>query len=225
MALRFRELPWIVQTLIFLGLAVAIGVAGEMAPYSPVKEQSDVRTQKEGELERLTGEVAVLKQVEARYRRFKSDVEALENALEISKLIVPDEKRTDDFIRSVQEAALNSQVAIRRLTAKPVVVSQEQGYAVMPIEVEIDGAYYSLREFYFRLSRLERVVDVGELKLDGLEAKVAGTRKYEYAPGTSVAGTCVLTTYYWASPAEVAAAAPVGRGARGRAPAAGRPPR
>ncbi|MBI4461445.1 MAG: type 4a pilus biogenesis protein PilO [Acidobacteria bacterium] len=221
MALRFRELPWYFQTLIFFGIAVALFLAGERLPYSPVQSSLEIREQRQQERGRLVSEVAVLQQVQARHRDFQSRVEASEQQLLLSKVVVPDEKRTDDFMRSIQEGSVNSQVAVRRLTAKPVVY--QQYYAEMPIEIEIDGAFYSLVEFYDRLSRLTRVVNVGELKLNGVETTGRGAqRKYEYAPGTSVAGTCTLTTYYTPSEAELAAAAPPGT-APGR-PAAGRPP-
>ena len=209
MALRFRELPWYLQTVIFFLLAVALFLAGEMLPYSPVKELREEHARKVAERDRLTNEVAGLQHIQARHREFKSNVEALEQQLLVLAVVIPDQKRTDDFMRSMQEASTNSQVAIRRLTAKPVVY--QQYYAEMPIEIEIDGAYYSLLEFYERLSRLTRVVNVGELKLDGVESKGRGAqRKYEYQPGTSVAGTCLVTTYYTPSQAELAAAAPAG---------------
>lgn len=224
MALRLRELPWYFQTFFFFGVAVAVFLAGEMLPIPlpklDVKQKRDELSQKRDEHERLVGEVAVLQQIQARHRDFKSRVQASEQQLLLSKSVVPDEKRTDDFMRSIQESAVNAQVSIRRLSAKPVVY--QQYYAEMPVEVEIDGAYYNLLEFYERLSRLTRVANVGELKLAGLEGK-GGTaaRKYEFLPGTSVAGTCILTTYYTPSEAELAAAAPAGPGGRG-APA--RPP-
>lgn len=224
MALRLRELPWYFQTFFFFGVAVAVFFAGEMLPIPlpklDVKQKRDELSQKRDEHERLVGEVAVLQQIQARHRDFKSRVQASEQQLLLSKSVVPDEKRTDDFMRSIQESAVNAQVSIRRLSAKPVVY--QQYYAEMPVEVEIDGAYYNLLEFYERLSRLTRVANVGELKLAGLEGK-GGTaaRKYEFLPGTSVAGTCILTTYYTPSEAELAAAAPAGPGGRG-APA--RPP-
>lgn len=223
MALRIRELPWYLQTLIYFAVAVAVFAAGEMLPQSPVKQKSDVLDQKKEELQRLRGEVAVLQQVQARHREFKGRVEASEQQLAASKAVVPDEKNTDEFMRALQGAAVNSRVSLRRLTAKPVVF--QQFYAEMPVEVELDGAYYSLLEFFDRLSRLSRIVNAGELELESLEARTrGGQRRYEYAPGASVAGTCVLTTYYTPTEAELAAAAPPTPAARGARVPAPRPP-
>jgi len=207
MALRIRELPWYLQTLMYFAVAVAVFAAGELVPQSPVKQKSDTFNQRKEELQRLRGEVAVLQQVQVRHREFKGRVEASEQQLVASKAVVPDEKNTDEFMRSMQTAAVNAQVSLRRLTAKPVVF--QQFYAEMPVEVELDGAYYSLLEFFDRLSRLSRIVNAGELHLGSLEDRARGGQKrYEYAPGASVTGTCVLTTYYTPAEAELAAAAP-----------------
>lgn len=216
---RLRELAWYVQFLIFLSVAAGVVVAGELLPYSPVNQAAGEKKQKEDEVARLEGEVQVLRQTERRRDEFKNKVEAAKKQLEATKEVLPDEKRTDDFMRSIQEGVLNSQIGIRRLTAKPV--TYEQYYAKMPIEVEIDGGYYNLLDFYQRMSRLTRVVNVGDMKLDGGGQKKVGT-----TPGATVAGTCLLTTYYSASQAELAAAAPAGRpgAAPARPPTPGAPP-
>ncbi len=223
MALRIRELPWYLQTLIYFAVAVVVFVSGEMWPQLPVKQRRDALKQRQEELQRLLGEVAVLQQVQTRHREFKGRVEASEQQLAASQAVVPDEKNTDEFMRALQVAAVNSRVSIRRITAKPVVF--QQVYAEMPVEVELDGAYYSLLEFFDRLSQLSRIVNAGELKLEGLEARMRGAqRRYEYAPGASVAGTCILTTYYTPTEAELAAAAPPTPAAAGARVPAGRPP-
>lgn len=220
MALRIRELPWYLQSVLFLGIAAGVVLAGELLPIPvpglDVKELSDQRKQRETDRGRLRGEVSQLELVQKHHRDLKGRIEALERQVLASEAIIPRSKQTDAFMRDIQGGATNSQVAIRRITAKPVVI--EQNYAQMPVEIELDGSYFNLLEFYDRLARLTRVVNATDLKLDGIEAKGRGAqKKYEYAPGTSVAGTCVLTTYYTPSEAEIAAAAPAGPA--GRAPA------
>ncbi|MFQ5816427.1 MAG: type 4a pilus biogenesis protein PilO [Terriglobia bacterium] len=200
MALRFRELPWYFQTLIFFGVAVAVFLVGEMYGLSPVKQKREELKVEVEKRERLSGEVTILRNRDKHRRELEDKIQNLERELERRKLVLPDEKRTDDFMRSVQEAAVNSRITIRRLTAKEIVPQPEKGYAEMPIEIEIDGAYYSLLEFYNRLSQMSRVVNVTELRLDAVQTTRGRGQKYDYAPDTSVAGICVLTTYYYLLP-------------------------
>ena len=90
---------------------------------------------------------------------------ALNKQLETLKTIVPEEKETDEFIRLMQGAAAASGVQIRKLTAQTV-VSRDYHYD-MPFRIQVDGPYYDIVDFFARLSRLSRIINVGDLKFDG----------------------------------------------------------
>ena len=62
-----------------------------------------------------------------------------------------------------QRAAVGSGVSIRSLTAKPV--ATKPYYFEMPFEIEADGPYFSVLDFFSRLGRLSRIINVGDLKL------------------------------------------------------------
>src|SRR5260370_58866 len=88
-------------------------------------------------------------------------MDALNKQLDTLKTIVPEEKETDEFIRLVQGAASASNVQLRRLTAQAI-VSKEYHYE-MPFEVQADGPYFNILDFFGRLSRLSRIINVGDL--------------------------------------------------------------
>jgi type IV pilus assembly protein PilO len=216
MALRFRELPWYVQTFIYFLVAVGIGAAGELLEFSPVRQALNEQAAKQQTLDTLVGEVSRLQAVKQQHEVFRARLQAQEEQLARLRTLVPEEKLTDDFMRTLQASAVNTQVALRRITSRDTVT--KEFYAELPFEIEFDGAYYSLLEFYKRLGSTTRIINAGTLKLSGVEAGGRGA-KYEYAPGTTVGGTCIVTTYYTPSEAEVAAAAPPAKGGRpARAP-------
>jgi Tfp pilus assembly protein PilO len=64
----------------------------------------------------------------------------------------------------------------------------------MPFDIDADGPYYSVLDFFSRLGRLSRIINVGDLKLSSI-TKGAGT-KFRMIPGTSVNGTFTITTFY-----------------------------
>jgi type IV pilus assembly protein PilO len=105
---------------------------------------------------------------------------------------VPQEKNVDDFIRMVQGAAQSSGVELRHLTAG-VVTSKDYHYE-MPFDVEMDGPYYGILDFFARLSRLSRIINVGDLTIGGLTS--GAKTKVPQRPGTSVNGKLTLTTYF-----------------------------
>ena len=80
-------------------------------------------------------------------------------------------------------------------------------YFEMPFDIEADGPYYSVLDFFSRLGRLSRIINVGDLKLNSV-ARSAGN-KFRMNPGTSVNGTFTITTFYTQAAASAAPAVPV----------------
>ena len=125
-------------------------------------------------------------------RNSKLEMAALEKQLDTLKTIVPEEKEVDEFMRLLQGAAAASGVQIRSLTAQAV-VPKDYHYE-LPFAIQVDGPYFSIEDFFARLSRLSRIINVGDLKFNGLaDAKKA---KFPVRPGTTVTGTCLVTTFF-----------------------------
>lgn len=200
MAISFREYPWYLQALIFFALALVIFGAGEYVPVLPVAAMRDTLAANHAKESDLNREVAQLQVYERRYAEFKLEMAALEKQLETLKAIVPEEKEVDEFMRLMQGAASASGVQIRRLTAMAV-VPKDYHYE-LPFEIEVDGPYFAIEDFFSRLSRLSRIINVGDLSFNGTEPS-----KMQFAAraGTTVTGRCTVTTFF-SSPAEAAAA-------------------
>jgi type IV pilus assembly protein PilO len=209
MALRFRELPWYVQTLLYFVLAVVLFLLGEYLEYSPVRQSIDERDRLERQYQQLVAEVSRLQAVKQQHQEFITRLQALEEQLARSRGFVPEEKQTDEFLRLVQSASGNTQIAVRRLSAQAVVM--KEFYAEMPFQVEMDGAYYNVADFFQRLGGTARIINAGAVALQGIET---ARGRYDYRPGTTVGGICTVTTYYTPSEAELAAAAPPTSGAQ-----------
>jgi Tfp pilus assembly protein PilO len=108
------------------------------------------------------------------------------------KTIVPEEKEADEFIRLVQGAASASNVQLRRLTAQAV-VPRDYHYE-MPFEVQADGPYFNVLDFFGRLGRLSRIINVGDLQFD--DPDKSKVTKYPIRPGTTVSGVFIATTFF-----------------------------
>jgi len=192
MAISFREYPWYLQALVFFALALVIIGIGEYVPMSPVadlRNSLDANHAKDSDLKRQVTELQVY---ERRNSEFKLEMAALEKQLETLKTIVPEEKELDEFIRLLQGAAAASGVQIRRLAADAV-VPKDYHYE-LPFEIEVDGPYFSIEDFFSRLSRLSRIINVGDLAFSSLaDSKGA---KYPLRPGTTVSGKCLVTTFF-----------------------------
>lgn len=200
MAINLKELPWYLQ--IFGALLLTLVLIGifEYAPFSPITSLSAQRDEAKEKLRKLSDEVVQLKVIEQKHRQFRADMEALEKQLANLKTIVPEEKATDDFIRLLQEWASKSGVSIRHFTAKPV--ANRDFYSEMPFELQLDGGYYNVLTFFDQLGKLSRIINVSDLKLEAL-ATAKAKKNFAYGPGESVVGSCVATTFFTKSVAEL----------------------
>lgn len=202
MANPFRDMSVIMQGLVAAAIAVALVLVGLFVPLSPVAQERDQVDKAVQERSQLNQEVQQLSVYKQRYSELKQQMDALNKQLDTLKTIVPEEKETDEFIRLLQGAASASQVEIRRL--KAMQVASKDYYYEMPFEVQADGPYFNILDFFGRLSRLSRIINVGDLQFNDPES--AKGAKYPMKPGTTVAGTFTATTYF-TKPGDAAAPA------------------
>ena len=193
MANPLRDMSVIMQGLVAAAIAVVLVLLGIYVPFSPVaqeKEQVDKAIQRKAQ---LTQEVQQLQVYKQRYGELKQQMDALSKQLDTLKTIVPEEKETDEFIRLLQGAATASNVELRRLKAKAI-VPKDNDYYEMPFEVQADGPYFNVLDFFGKLSRLSRIINVGDLEFADPD-KAAGAH-YPMRPGSTVSGVFTATTYF-----------------------------
>jgi type IV pilus assembly protein PilO len=191
MALSMREWPWPLQALICAALAVAIILAGFYVPGSPLSSVRADLEQAQSQLTPLQQEVDSLRFYRQKRVDLQTEMDALQKQLATLQTIVPEEKETDQFILMIQGAAMSSGVSLRTLTAKSIV--QQPYYFEMPFDIEADGPYFSVLDFFSRLGRLSRIINVEDLKL---AAMAKGANRFHMTPGTSVTGSFTITTFF-----------------------------
>src|ERR1700758_1549844 len=205
MANPFRDMSVIMQGLVALAIAVILVLVGLYVPFSPVAQERSAYDQAVQTRSKLNQEVQQLSVYKQRFGELKQQMDALNKQLDTLKTIVPEDKETDEFIRLLQGAAASSNVSIRHLVAKAV-VPKDNNYYEMPFEVQADGPYFNVLDFFGKLSRLSRIINVGDLTFDDPE-KAKGT-KYPVRPGTTVSGIFVATTFFTKPPDTGVAPAP-----------------
>jgi type IV pilus assembly protein PilO len=217
MANPFRDMSVFLQVLVGVAVAFMLVVAGVFVPLSPVAQARTDLDKAVQDRTQLTQEVTQLQVYQQRYGELKQQMDALSKQLETLKTIVPEDKDTDEFIRLLQGAASASNVQLRRLTAQAI-VSKEYHYE-MPFEVAADGPYFNILDFFGRLSRLSRIINVGDLTFTDPDSTKSGV-KYPVRPGTTVSAVFTATTFF-TKPADQGTPAPAG--AKPSGAAAGKP--
>ncbi len=189
-----RDLPPMVNVLLALALAGALVAAGLFVPGSPIQAQAEERERARAEESRLGPEVAKLRDYERRQADLKQQIAAQEKQLEVLKTIVPEDKEVDEFLRMIHASAVSSGVEIRRVTSKPV--NSLDYHNELPFEVEFDGPYFAVWNFFGRLGRLSRIINVADLAFQGQEKASANVNKYSIRPEHTVIATCTVVTFF-----------------------------
>ena len=175
--------------------------------YSP---KLDEEKGKADELSTLQADIRNLEVTANKLQEFQREVQLREAKLETLKRILPADKETPELMKKVQYLAAQSNLLIRNFTPGATVnrefpiegqPSPKPGqqpeqkpqqpteyYQEWPINVDVEGSYHNLGLFFDRVSRLSRLVNVGNVKI-----KSQGNPK----PSNTIAVSCVATTFVY----------------------------
>jgi len=207
---KFTDLPQSAQLGIVVAVCVAIVVGVYYLGAQPIIDQNN------RDLESLkvkTAEIDQLAPYESKVQDLDRQISSLNQQLELQKRIVPDEKEVPSFINLVQGEAQKAGIEIRRYSSKPS--SSKEFYTEVPFDVDVDGPYYGVLDFYQRLGQLERIVNVSNVLMSTVkrpaDAKVKKT--YKYTPTETVVASFTATTFF-SAPKPAPAPAPAGAAAK-----------
>jgi len=211
--MNFNELSGLKQWAVLLAGGALLTAA---LYFTVFKTQRQANAQAEQELQAKLHENAELEAYRPKLAEIERQLASLKQQLEIERRIVPDQKEVDGFIKTLDAEAMKAGVELRRYTARPV--NAKQYYSEVPFEVELDGPYYSMLNFFDRVGKLERIVNMSGLLVATTKKPTDAKAKhtYQYAANESVVATCVATTFF-SHDVEPSAAVP----GKGGAPAKG----
>jgi type IV pilus assembly protein PilO len=163
-----------------LGVLVIVGAAYFLLLAPAHAEVAQLRAQ----LASLQSEIARSRAIVAdllKYRREAAELEARLNAL---KERLPGEKEIPTLYRTVSDAATASGLGVSLFQPRPPVVRDY--YSEIPIALNAEAGYHQVGEFFERVAKLARVVNITEMKFNGLNR-----------PRVPVRAELVLATYMY----------------------------
>jgi type IV pilus assembly protein PilO len=190
---NFSEMSGIKQW----GMVILGGAVVTAALYFTVfKSQVEKNATAQHALEEKVRENNELESYRPKLKQIEQQLAELKQQLEIEQRIVPDEKQIDGFMTMMGSEASHAGVELRRYTAKDV--KSQQYYSEVPFDMELDGPYYSTLNFFDRVSKLERIINISNLMISTTKNPSGAKAKhtYQYAPNESVVATFTATTYF-----------------------------
>jgi type IV pilus assembly protein PilO len=188
----FKELPYVAQIGLVTLVVVLLAVGAYMFALEPLAKanQADALT-----LKSKQAEVAQLMPYKAKLAELLLQTEVLKTKMEAQRKIVPEEKEVPAFITLVHSESVAAGVEVRRYTPKDT--TAKDYYVEVPFEIDVDGPYYSVLNFYDRIQKLERIVNVNHLTMGALKGgKSAVKKSYKWSPNETVSASCLATTFY-----------------------------
>jgi len=201
----FRDMPVVVQVLLAGVIAIVLGAGVWWVWVKPVNDDNE---QKQIALDQKKADNETLRRYERDLPGLEREIASLQQQLEIQRTIVPDEKEAPGFMHLMQDTAASAGIEIRRYTAMPV--QTREFYTEVPYQIDIDGSYYAVVNFFERVAKLQRIINIGGLQMAtpkrSGEAKVKST--FTYAPNESVVANCMATTFFNHDSSKTAPATP-----------------
>lgn len=180
MNLSLSKLPWYGQIAAFVILGVA-GV-GAFYYYYELPARAEIAV-KETTLTALRADIAKGQATEKKLPQFKAQVAELETRLSSLSEVLPEEKDGADLLRQMQTTAVQSNLVIKSFKPAPVVTKEL--HAEWPIALELDGTYHNLAQFFDRIGKFARIVNVSGLSVKGKDSDSRAT----------ISASCVATTF------------------------------
>lgn len=152
--------------------------------YMPQTEQI---TKLRGDLGAAKTKLARLKNVEKNLRAFKKKYKDTELKFKQALKLLPDKHEIPTLLSSISN--LGAQSGLEFLLFQPQKEVNRNFYAEIPLKIEVTGPYHNVATFFDKVSRLSRIVNIGNLKMT--QAKAAKTKSDTVILKTS----CTATTY------------------------------
>ncbi len=193
MAMNFSEMSGIKQ---WATVMVGGAIVTAALYFTMFKSQDESNATAQHALDEKIRENNELESYRPKLKQMEQQLAELKQQLEIEQRIVPDEKQVGGFIEMLDSEAQKAGVELRRYTAKDT--RSQQYYTEVPFDMELDGPYYSAVNFFDRVSKLERIVNVSGLLVATTKTPSAAKAKhtYQYAPNESIVATFTATTYF-----------------------------
>jgi type IV pilus assembly protein PilO len=181
MDLSLNKLPWKAQVGLFLAISAA-AVGGFYWYYAQgVQDELAVQQQKLDSMQvDINKGLATARQLP----EFQRQVAELEARLEALRAVLPEEKDVGDLLRRLQTIATQSSLQIKGFKPAPIVTKQM--HAEWPINLELDGTYHNLGQFFDRVSRFSRIININSVTIKAKDKPEAGS---------TITAQCVAMTF------------------------------
>lgn len=171
-------------------LYILLGVigAGLVAGYfyflmNPLWEQ---KGKLELDLQKLQADLAQKRSIAANRPKLEAEIKELDKQLQAALVKLPEEKDIPNLLTQINTLGQQNGLEFQLFRPSPPV--RKGFYAEVPIDIRVQGQYHTLGGFLDKVSKLERIVNVTDIKVTPLAVQ-------QQTGGNTMAADLKATTY------------------------------
>ena len=130
-------------------------------------------TQLEAQQQSLQRKLNEVRSVAAKMDEFEAEIADLEGELKIALRQLPDSKELPGLLTDVSTLGKKSGLEFKAF--RPRAEINRGFYSEVPIEIEFTGSYHEVAVFFDRVSKLDRIVNIGDLEVGVSREGLKGT--------------------------------------------------
>ena len=160
MALDFKDLAklkWYYQVVIVAGVCGGLLALFWYEWLQDIQQQIQTKTV---QIQELNKTIAKSREQEKNLEQIKKDAIELQAKLDMLKMVLPQEKETDEIFRDVQKLATSSGLQVSKVT--PRVTIDHEVYTEYPIDLDVTGTFHNVGTF---LDRIRQLLDPWEISV------------------------------------------------------------
>ena len=152
---------------LIIGLVLGLGLIGVFY-WQLVIPKNDSLDKLDVELAGLQAKIQEGRAAKQKLPQFREEVRRLELDLEKLLRILPARRNTPELLRRVRTLAEEGDFDLRLFD--PGDIQQREFYSEWPITVSLNGDYHGLAQFFARISKFPRILNVDNLQIRSLDS-------------------------------------------------------
>jgi type IV pilus assembly protein PilO len=114
-------------------------------------------------LEEQTNKLNVVKRQARELKKWETKMAQVEEAFFIATRALPDKKEVPSLLKSVSKAGSSAGLSFLLFQPDPEV--NKEFYKEIPLSMKVEGGYHQIADFFFQVSRLNRIVNIKNISL------------------------------------------------------------
>ena len=164
-----RQKPLIKVFVLIVIIAAGIGLYWQFL-YRPV--QAEIKAI-EPELNQLKAELAAKKEIVKEKDRYIAELEQTRAKLYVALKQLPDKSEIPTLLENV--SSLGTAAGLQFKLFKPMPEITKNFYAEIPVDIQVDGKYRDVVNFFDSVSKMPRIVNIVDIRMDKPKRDAGGS--------------------------------------------------